>query len=171
MLVEALTDKTKKLRCTGKAVKLKASKKAIEELFNIGLVGKLLVDRNINKNAVKAIILKVWRTSKGVQIVDLKENIFVFKFACEGDKKRILELGPWNIEGFPLILKQWHHNMSVDDLDFSSIPLWVQIHGLPIEYMSKENVEEISALVGEVLEVDFIGSGGVCMSKFFKGEG
>ena len=56
-------------------------------------------------------------------------------------------------------------------LDFSSIPLWVQIHGLPIEYMSKENVEEISALVGEVLEVDFIGSGGVCMSKFFKGEG
>ena len=115
MLVEALTDKTKKLKCTGKAVKLKASKKAIEELFNIGLVGKLLADRNINKNAVKAIILKVWRTSKGVQIVDLKENIFVFKFACEGDKKRILEQGPWNIEGFPLILKKWHQNMSVDD--------------------------------------------------------
>ena len=104
MLVKALTDKTRKLRCTGKAVKLKASEKAIEELFNTGLVG----DRNINKNAVKAIILKVWRTSKGVQIVDLKENIFVFKFACEGNKKRILELGPWNIEGFPLILKLWH---------------------------------------------------------------
>ena len=108
MLVEALTDKTKKLRCTSKAVKLKASEKAVEELFNTGLVGKLLANRNINKNAVKAIILKVWRTSKGVQIVDLKENIFLFKFACEGDKKRILELGPWNIEGFPLILKQWH---------------------------------------------------------------
>ncbi|XP_050263948.1 uncharacterized protein LOC126708186 [Quercus robur] len=168
MLVEALTDKTKKLRCTGKAVKLKASEKAVEELFNTGLVGKLLADRNINKNAVKAIILKAWRTSKGVQIVDLKENIFVFKFACEGDKKRILELGPWNIEGFPLILKQWHQNMSVDDLDFSSIPLWVQIHGLPIEYMSKENAEEIGALVGEVLEVDFTGSGGVCMSKFLR---
>ncbi|KAK7837673.1 csc1-like protein [Quercus suber] len=99
MLVEALADKTKKLRCTGKAVKLKASEKAVEELFNTGLVGKLQADRNINKNAVKAIILKVWRTSKGVQIVDLKENIFLFKFACEGDKRRILELGPWNIEG------------------------------------------------------------------------
>ena len=168
MLVEALTDKTKKLRCTSKAVKLKASEKAVEELFNTGLVGKLLANRNINKNAVKAIILKVWRTSKGVQIVDLKEKNFVFKFACEGDKKRILELGPWNIEGFPLILKQWHQNMSVDDLDFSSIPLWVQLHGLPIEYMSKENVEEIGALVGEVSEVDFTGSGGVCMSKFLR---
>ena len=38
----------------------------------------------------------------------------------------------------------------------------------PIEYMSKENAEEIGALVGEVLEVDFTGSGGVCMSKFLR---
>ena len=28
-----------------------------------------------------------------MQIVDLKENIFLFKFAYEGDKKRTLELG------------------------------------------------------------------------------
>ena len=28
-----------------------------------------------------------------MQIVNLKENIFLFKFACEGDKKRTLELG------------------------------------------------------------------------------
>ncbi|KAK7850905.1 hypothetical protein CFP56_043502 [Quercus suber] len=99
----------------------------------------------------------IWRTSKGVQIVDLKENIFLFKFACEGDKKRILELGPWNIEGFPLVLKQWHRNMSIEDMDFSSIPLWVQ-----------DNAKEIGALVGEVLEVDITGSGRVCMSKFLR---
>ena len=77
----------------------------MEELYNIGLLGKLLADRSINKNAVKAIILKAWRTSRGVQIVDLRENVFLFIFACEGDKRRIVVLGPWNIEGFPLILK------------------------------------------------------------------
>nr|POF10518.1 wd-40 repeat-containing protein msi3 [Quercus suber] len=87
-------------------------------------------------------------------IVDLKENIFLFKFACEGDKKRILELGPWNIEGFPLILKMWHQNLSVEDMDFSSIPIWIQVHNLSIEYMSKENAKEIGALVREVIEAD-----------------
>ena len=81
-------------------------------------MGKLLLDRLINKNVIKAIIFKAWRTSKSVQIVDLKENIFLFKFACEGDKKRIVELGPWNIEGFPLILKMWHQNFSVEDMIF-----------------------------------------------------
>ena len=58
--------------------------------------------------------------------------------------------------------------MSVEDMDFSSIHLWVQIHDLPNEYMSKENAKEISALVGEVLEVDFTSSGGVRKSKFLR---
>ena len=39
-------------------------------------------------------------------------------------------------------------------MDFSSIPLWIQVHDLPIEYMSKENAEEIRAFVGEILDVD-----------------
>jgi len=34
--------------------------------------------------------------------------------------------------------------------------------------MSKENAEEIKALVREVIEVDFIGNGGICMSKFLR---
>jgi len=118
-LVEVLTVDTSKLKCSGKSLKLKASEKAAEDLSNIGLVGKLLADRIINKNAVKAIILKAWRTAKGIQIVDLRENVFLFKFAYEEDNKRILELGPWNIEGFPLILKQWQNNLAIKDTDFS----------------------------------------------------
>ena len=167
-LVEALNAETNKIIVSGKSLKLKASEKAVEELYNTGLVGKLLADKSINKNAVKAIILKAWRTSRGLQIVDLRENIFLFKFACEGDKRRIVELGPWNIEGFPLILKQWNQNMVVEDLDFSSLPIWIQIHNLPIEYMSKENAVEIGSLVGEVVDVDFTGDGEVCMCKFLR---
>ena len=73
-------------------------------------MGKLLANRSLNKNVVTAIILKAWRTSRGVQKIDLKENIFLFKFASKGDRRRILELGPWNIEGYPLILKHWNQN-------------------------------------------------------------
>lgn len=117
-LVEALSAKTNKLKCSGKSVKLKASERAVEELYSTGLLGKLWADRVINKNVVKAIILKAWRTSNGVQIVDLKDNVYLFKFASEGDCKRIMELGPWNIEGYPLILKMWNQNMAVEDVDF-----------------------------------------------------
>ena len=75
-LVELFTMDTSKLRCSGKSLKLKASEKAIDDLCNTGLVGKLLADKIINKNAIKAIILKAWRTAKGIHIVDLRENVF-----------------------------------------------------------------------------------------------
>nr|POE60446.1 hypothetical protein CFP56_55250 [Quercus suber] len=55
-------------------------------------------------------------------------------------------------------------------MDFSSIPLWIQVHDLPIEYMSKENAKEIRALVGEVLDVDLTGDGKICMSMFRRDE-
>ena len=58
--------------------------------------------------------------------------------------------------------------MAVEDVDFTSLPFWIQVHDLPIKYMSKENAEEIGTMVGEVLDVDFTGNGGVCMSKFFR---
>ena len=57
-LVEVLNAETNKLRFSGKSLKLKASEKAVEKLYNIGLVGKLLANKSINKNAVKAFILK-----------------------------------------------------------------------------------------------------------------
>ena len=125
----------------------------VVELFNTGLVGKLLADRSVNKNVVRAIILKAWRTNRGVKIIDLKKNIFLFKFAIKGDRRRILELRPWNIEGYALILKHWNKKQTAEDVDFSSLQIWVQIHGLPIEYMSKENAEKIGVLVGKVVEV------------------
>ena len=123
-LVEALSAKTEKL-CCPKPIRLKANEKVVVELFNTRLVGKLLVDRSVNKNVVRAITLKAWRTSRGVQIINLKENIFLFKFASEGDRRRILELGPWNIEGYPLILKHWNQNQTAKDVDFSSLQIWV----------------------------------------------
>lgn len=86
------------------------------------MVGKLLVDRSVNKNVVRAITLKAWRTSRGVQIINLKENIFLFKFASEGDRRRILELGPWNIEGYPLILKHWNQNQTAERCRFLKPP-------------------------------------------------
>ena len=42
----------------GKKIKLKASEKVTEELVNIGLVGRLLSDRVINKNVIKSYHIK-----------------------------------------------------------------------------------------------------------------
>ena len=49
-----------------------------------------------------------------------------------------------------------------------SSQFWVQVHNLPIEYISKENAQNIGAILGKVLEVDFSSDGLVCMSRFLR---
>lgn len=34
--------------------------------------------------------------------------------------------------------------------------------------MSKENAEEIGALIGDVIDVDFTSNGGICLSKYLR---
>lgn len=34
--------------------------------------------------------------------------------------------------------------------------------------MSKENAEEIGALIGDVIDVDFTSNGGICLSKHLR---
>ncbi|KAK7849163.1 hypothetical protein CFP56_003435 [Quercus suber] len=58
--------------------------------------------------------------------------------------------------------------MVIDDIDFSSLPIWIPVHDLPVEYMSKENAEEIGALIGDVIDVDFTSNDGICLSKYLR---
>ncbi|KAK9218225.1 hypothetical protein WN943_006862 [Citrus x changshan-huyou] len=51
------------------------------------LMGKVLLSRGVNKEGLKAALQQVWRTFKEVKIESLGNNIFMFRFAEETDKK------------------------------------------------------------------------------------
>lgn len=48
--------------------------------------------------------------------------------------------------------------VSLKENDFSNAVLWVQIHGLPLEYMTKAKAEKIAQGISTFLEVDTGGS-------------
>ena len=47
---------------------------------------------------------QVWRTVREVRIEELGDNIFMFKFAIETNKKRILTRGPWHFNRALMVL-------------------------------------------------------------------
>ncbi|KAF7128180.1 hypothetical protein RHSIM_Rhsim11G0009900 [Rhododendron simsii] len=49
-----------------------------------------------------------------------------------------------------LVLARWNHDMTIEDLDFSQSPFWVQIHGLPLGQMNRKNGETIANLIGKL---------------------
>lgn len=67
-----------------------------------------------------------------------------FLFFDPSYKARILQLAPWNIRGFLLVLREWPSSGIINDLDFSTAIYWVQIHGFPLARRK----------IGRVVEVD-----------------
>ena len=62
------------------------------------LTGKVLQNREVNLEGLMSAMSQVWRTMGEVRIEELGDNIFMFKFAIETNKKKILTGGPWHFK-------------------------------------------------------------------------
>lgn len=99
-------------------------------------------------------IRKGWGDPKGLSIVDIATNTFIFNFPDAETPCRILVNAPWNILGQVLILKQWCPQVAIQEVEYSYTPYWIQIHGMPLELFSKENAGRAGSRIGKVLEVE-----------------
>ncbi|KAL9416941.1 hypothetical protein AB3S75_040014 [Citrus x aurantiifolia] len=107
-------------------VTLEASMKAKKEkaLAN-RLVGKVLLTRVVNKERMKIALQQVWRTFKEVKIESLGNNIFMFKFAEEADKKRVLTGGPWHFDMALIVLTEPRGIGEVTKQSFTHTSFWI----------------------------------------------
>ena len=53
------------------------------------LVGKVIAKKVINKNKVSVITIKAWSPTKGMSVKVVGENLFLFVFKEESDKRRV----------------------------------------------------------------------------------
>lgn len=118
------------------------------------LLGRLYTEKSFSKKIVKSMIKKGWGDPEGLSIIDIGPSTFLFNFSDADTPKNILANAPWNILGQVLLLKQWSPQISSQEVEFSHSPYWIQIHGMPLELLSKDNATRAGSRIGEVLEVE-----------------
>ncbi|KAK9190351.1 hypothetical protein WN943_018955 [Citrus x changshan-huyou] len=59
---------------------------------------------DVNKDGLRYAMQQAWKTTKEIKVESLGDNIFVFKFAVEHDKKRVLTEGPWHFDKALIVL-------------------------------------------------------------------
>jgi hypothetical protein len=69
------------------------------------LVGKLLADCLIGKDAIKATLIRGQKPTRTTILKNLGENLFLVEFEHVWDKSRVLEGRPWVIKGNMFLLK------------------------------------------------------------------
>ncbi|KAH7510810.1 hypothetical protein FEM48_ZijujUnG0085900 [Ziziphus jujuba var. spinosa] len=107
-------------------LQLIADESGAKQVSQCFLAGKITSDKIISLNKVQLII---------------KRN-------------RIWKKRPWSINRSHLVLREWSAEVAVQDIDFNCSLFWVQIHGLPLQYMTRENAMKIGGLFKEVLQCE-----------------
>ncbi|XVF23726.1 hypothetical protein REPUB_Repub13aG0064600 [Reevesia pubescens] len=64
-----------------------------------------------------------------------------------------LDQGPWSVMGCTLNLKSCLVDQAVNEIDFSSVLFWIQVHNLPLEMLTHQNAIKIGEVFGSVMKV------------------
>ena len=124
------------------------------EECSLSLFGRLLTDRQQNQRAFKNTLKAAWKMGSDLRIVEVGNNVFQFKFGTVCQLEWVERSVPWNFDNNLLLLCRWRKGLTASNISFSHAPFWVQVWGLPFEYMSEDAGKDIGGRLGKVLEVD-----------------
>ncbi|MED6184251.1 hypothetical protein PIB30_045645 [Stylosanthes scabra] len=88
------------------------------DVDNLNMVGKVLTDKEISYNSIRAAIMGMWGNLDGVVISDVAKN------------------------------KIWNGVESIYAVRHNFMHLWVQMHGVPLSYMNKLTAEKLGRAIG-----------------------
>lgn len=131
---------------------LVADEVGARRLSNLSIVGKICSNKSVSKNVVVMILRRIWFTEEHIKIEQLGNNFFLFSFKNEQDRNRVWMWRPWSVNGTHLLLREWNSNLALSNIDFNLSSFWVQIHGLPMRFMTKQNAIRIRGLFPKVLQ-------------------
>lgn len=95
------------------------------------LNGKILGGKTANFTGLQNILRIIWLTEKPFKIFKIGHNLYHFFFESEADKLKIFHGRPWFFDSQYLLLQPWSDEKTLQEVDFSSSPMWIQIWNLP----------------------------------------
>ncbi|GLT35042.1 hypothetical protein SLA2020_095260 [Shorea laevis] len=118
------------------------------------LVGKVLIRKRYNMEAMENTLAGVWRPVKGMHMRVLDQNLFAFYFFHPVDMQRVLAVGPWKFSNHVMVLQEAQDGRQVTTEDLYEVLFWVQIHGLPPDRLTAASGRRIGEELGRFIEVD-----------------
>ncbi|GAA0172469.1 hypothetical protein LIER_41341 [Lithospermum erythrorhizon] len=77
------------------------------------------------------------------------------RFTAAHDRDYVYENGLYNVNGALLLLESWIPNTSLRDFQVAHMGLWIQIHGIPVEYFENEDIYRLGSTAGEVIGIEW----------------
>lgn len=95
-------------------------------------IGKICSDKELNPRIVKATLTVAWNGVKLKGIHQLDNKTFSCSFGSGEHRNKILMGSTWFVKGQLFNLKRWSKSSNFDEIDFSIVQYWIQVHNLPL---------------------------------------
>lgn len=59
------------------------------------IIGRVLIERSVNKDVSRNEMLRAWKLTKSFNIVEIKPNLYIFSFENREDKEKVIKGRPW----------------------------------------------------------------------------
>ncbi|XP_074378502.1 uncharacterized protein LOC141720045 [Apium graveolens] len=122
--------------------------------FDLCLVGQFLTEKNINVRAMKTKLADLWKPAMGINIEDLKPGLFLFQFYHREDMNWVVSSGPWTFDGALLVLNYIKSGEEPTIVPLFEVDFRIQIHNLPVGYMSEVVGKQLGNFFGRFLQYD-----------------
>lgn len=94
----------------------------------------------------------------GVSIDEILHQKFLFQFRHKADIRRIVEGGLWAYDNHLLVYEKVQPREDLGMVTLDKVVLWVQVHEVPLGYMSEVAAKGIAEKLEVLLEIDPITS-------------
>jgi len=125
-----------------------------ESLLDCCLVGKVLINKPINFNALKLRLASFWQPGKGVTIKPIDDKKIMCQFFHLCDMERIFQGSPWLFDNMMVIFRKLDFGEDPMTVDFNQSEMWIQVHHVPYGFMNEKVGALIGSHIGELVKYD-----------------
>ena len=90
-----------------------------------------------------------------VSVIGRDSFFYLIHFKVLEDLNHFCSERPWAVDGAFLVLEKWRPNLVLNRLQLNFVSLWVQLHGLPLEYQHPELAKCMGKIMGIFVKADW----------------
>ncbi|XP_021303063.1 uncharacterized protein LOC8083790 [Sorghum bicolor] len=117
-------------------------------------LAKVCSSKTFSHAAFIANMKYAWSLAKDVSFKAIEENLFVLKFSCLGDWRKVMDEGPWIFRGHAVLLEEYDGITKPSKVRFKYLATWVRIYDLPTGFRTKNIGRQLGNKIGDFLKVD-----------------
>lgn len=83
-----------------------------------------------------------------------RDPVLLFVFDNKEEVEKILSNAPWSFDKHLVALQWYDREVPIKALEFDKIPVWVQVHDIPVRFLNRKVAEDLCEVVGLVCRMD-----------------